>query len=256
MRVTRTSGAAKGVRSRPAAPGPVRGLRRERPPRESRKVDPDARPGGRDARATSPVHATTHPRERALRRAHGCRRRGGRGDEPEHLGRPPHHDHGAHLALHPRVLAEPHAPAPLRGRAPLAPVGRRRDHPAPHPPGGRGEPRRGGGHRALHACIDARVIRQDYIRTVRANRIPRASRRLQARPAERAQPGAHDHRPPVRLPAGRLGDHRDDLLVAGVGRLMVNAIYTRDYPVIQGASSSSPCRSSSSTSSPISRTPW
>ena len=56
-----------------------------------------------------------------------------------------------------------------------------------------------------------------------------------SRAAERADPDRHGPRPPDGLPPGRGGDHRADLRAARAsGWTLLNGVYQRDYPVVQG----------------------
>ena len=59
------------------------------------------------------------------------------------------------------------------------------------------------------------ALSQDYVRTAKAKGLPGARRHLQARAAQRAAAGHHEHRPRDPVPVHGRDRHRDDLLVAG-----------------------------------------
>ena len=63
------------------------------------------------------------------------------------------------------------------------------------------------------SMIDTMI--QDYVRTARAKGLPEEQVDLQARPAQRPAADDHDLRPDAAGPAGRGGDHRDDLRLPG-----------------------------------------
>ena len=78
------------------------------------------------------------------------------------------------------------------------------------------------------------VQNEDYVRTARAKGLATAHRRLAARAPKRAAAGLDDHRPPDRAAAvGRRPD-RDGVRLPGIGIVAREAIFNRDYPVIQG----------------------
>ena len=79
------------------------------------------------------------------------------------------------------------------------------------------------------------VLREDYVRTAFAKGLPEQSRDRPPRAAQRAHPGPDRHRHLDRGAARRRRRHRDGLHHPGHGRLVVQSIARRDYPVIQGA---------------------
>ena len=58
------------------------------------------------------------------------------------------------------------------------------------------------------------ALGQDYVRTAKAKGLPGARRQLQARAAQRAAAGHHEHRARDPVPVHGRDHHRDDLLVA------------------------------------------
>ena len=79
------------------------------------------------------------------------------------------------------------------------------------------------------------IIRQDYIRTARANGPEGVRHHLPPRPQERHDPRDHRLRPRVRLHAGGAVLTETVFSLPGVGRLMVDGIFWRDYPIVQGS---------------------
>jgi len=78
-------------------------------------------------------------------------------------------------------------------------------------------------------------LKLDYVRTARAKGVPRRWVRLQTHLEKFADRGDDRHR----LQVGRLlgGSTVVETIFAwpGVGRLVLEAVYARDYPVLQGA---------------------
>ena len=79
------------------------------------------------------------------------------------------------------------------------------------------------------------VLREDYVRTARAKGVGEVLGARPPRPAQRVHPDRHAGRPAVGAADGRRGADRDGLRLAGAGRLMVKAIFARDYVLLQGA---------------------
>ena len=79
------------------------------------------------------------------------------------------------------------------------------------------------------------VQNEDYVRTARAKGLAAAHRRLASRAPKRAAAGLDDHRAPDRAAALRRGADGDRLRLArGSARGSKDAIFNRDYPVLQG----------------------
>ena len=79
------------------------------------------------------------------------------------------------------------------------------------------------------------ITAEDYVRTARAKGVPERGVVVEAHAAQRADPGDHADRPAVRLPARRRDRGGDGVRLAGPGRLLVDSVAYRDYPVIQAA---------------------
>ena len=77
-------------------------------------------------------------------------------------------------------------------------------------------------------------IKQDYVRTARAKGLPRGScssgTLSRTRWSRRLRSSAPD-----RAPLGRIYDHRDGISWPASGSLLLEGIYSRDYPIVQGS---------------------
>jgi peptide/nickel transport system permease protein len=115
---------------------------------------------------------------------------------------------------------------PVAGRGTLA---------APGAPGHHARPVEHGDHRAHDALVDARGA-QPGLRAHRPRQgPPRPKRRAQARAAQRPRAGRDGGRPPVRRTPGRAVITETVFTWPGIGRLLVDSIRARDYPVVQGS---------------------
>ena len=79
------------------------------------------------------------------------------------------------------------------------------------------------------------VISQDYIRTARAKGLVRAPGGLQACAAEHDDSAADHYRGLHGGGDDRHGADRDGVHAPGLGKMLVDAIGARDYPLAQGA---------------------
>ena len=80
---------------------------------------------------------------------------------------------------------------------------------------------------------DARVAVADYVRTARAKGLPSA-RSSAPRPEQQPDAGRDDHRPPARAPISGAVVTEQIFVLPGFGKLTIDAVSTRDYPVVQG----------------------
>ena len=78
------------------------------------------------------------------------------------------------------------------------------------------------------------ALSEDYIRTARAKGLSEGAVIRTPRAQERADPGGHRARPAARHPDRRRGHHRVRVRAARRGRLVVDAVFARDYPLVQG----------------------
>jgi glutathione transport system permease protein len=82
------------------------------------------------------------------------------------------------------------------------------------------------------------VLNEDYMRTARAKGVSENGS-SQARLAQCDDPGGHDDGAAVRLFARRLDRRGEGLQLARAGRLLVDSVEMRDYPVFRRKSCSS-----------------
>ncbi len=95
---------------------------------------------------------------------------------------------------------------------------------------------------AALAAILTRMVRgsmieelgSDYVRTARPKDYAGARRAVPSRISQRARAHRHDSRIAIRHAAGRHNRHRVHFSWPGIGRLTVQAIQARDYPLLQG----------------------
>lgn len=77
------------------------------------------------------------------------------------------------------------------------------------------------------------VLGEDYVRTARSRALT-AARRFRACVAKCDDPRRHHDRPAGRRAAWRRHPDGKHLLLAGIGKWMIDAVFKRDYPVVQG----------------------
>ena len=78
------------------------------------------------------------------------------------------------------------------------------------------------------------VLSEDYVRTAKAKGLPPLAGGRPARPAQRLDPGGHGDRPAGRRAARRAILTETIFSWPGVGKWMVDSIFRRDYPSVQG----------------------
>jgi len=78
------------------------------------------------------------------------------------------------------------------------------------------------------------VMRQDYIRTARAKGLPESTVNLTSTLCERTDAGHHHPRTLCSRHHWRCRHHGDRLRIDGMGRLMYQAVFSRDYNVAMG----------------------
>ena len=87
--------------------------------------------------------------------------------------------------------------------------------------------------RSLRASM-LNVLGADFVTTARAKGVPGRAAVRPARAAQRRHPRRHRARHQHRLPDRRHADHREGIPIPGIGQLMINSIFERDFPVVQG----------------------